>query len=94
MIKELKDILDFVIFRVGQHEIKTYSLVTVLLIFLITKLLIWLIRKGLFRKRKSGKLDHSNAYSLYQIIRYTPHCSAGWFRCSSGWGWPWSPANV
>jgi small-conductance mechanosensitive channel len=70
MIKELKDILDFVIFRVGQHEIKTYSLVTVLLIFLITKLLIWLIRKGLFRKRKSGKLDHSNAYSLYQIIRY------------------------
>ncbi|MFH0842552.1 MAG: mechanosensitive ion channel domain-containing protein [Bacteroidota bacterium] len=70
MVGDLKEIMDFVIFRAGQNEIKIYSVLTVLLIFIITKILILLTRKGLFRKRKSGKYDHSNAYSLYQIIRY------------------------
>ena len=70
MAERLKDLLSFVVIRFGEHELKIYSVLTVLLIFIITKLIIWLVKIGLFRKRKYGKLDHSNAYSLYQIIRY------------------------
>ncbi len=70
MVEGLKEILDFVVLRIGQHELKTNTLLTILIIFFITKLLIWFVRQGLFRKRRLKKLDHSNAYSLYQIIRY------------------------
>jgi small-conductance mechanosensitive channel len=70
MVESLKKILDFVIFRIGQYEIKSYTLLTILIILFVTKFLIWLVRQGLLRKRRSKKLDHSNAYSLYQIIRY------------------------
>jgi len=70
MIERLKETMDFVLFRIGDQEFKIYSLLTILIIFFITKLIILLVRRGLFRKRKSKKLDHSNAYSLYQIIRY------------------------
>ena len=70
MIEKLKEISEVVIFRIGQHEYNTYSILTILIIFFVTKLLIWLVRQGLFRKRRLKKLDHGNAYSLYQIIRY------------------------
>ncbi len=70
MVEGLKEILDFVVLRIGQHELKTNTLLTILIIFFLTKLLIWFVRLGLFRKRRLKKLDHSNAYSLYQIIRY------------------------
>ncbi|MCU0472316.1 MAG: mechanosensitive ion channel [Bacteroidales bacterium] len=70
MIQRLKYALDLVIIHIGEHELKIYSILTVLLVFFITKLLIMLVRKALFRKQKSRKLDHSSAYSLYQIIRY------------------------
>ncbi len=70
MVEHLEEILDYIIVRMGQHEIKIYSVLTILVIFFVTKLIILLVRKALFRKRKSRKFDHSNAYSLYQIIRY------------------------
>lgn len=70
MIERLKETMDFVLFRIGDQEFKIYSLLTILIIFFITKLIVLLVRRGLFRKRKSKKIDHSNAYSLYQIIRY------------------------
>jgi small-conductance mechanosensitive channel len=70
MIENLKNILDFIIFRIGQHEITINSLLTILIIFIITRLIIWLVKKGLFRKGRLKKLDHRNAYSLYQITRY------------------------
>lgn len=70
MTEGLKDILDFVVFRIGENEITLYTIFTVLIIFFITKLLIWLVKKTLFHKRNAKKLDPSNAYSLYQIIRY------------------------
>src|SRR4030042_856789 len=70
MIERLKETMDFVLFRIGDQEFKIYSLLTILIIFFITKLIVLLVRRGLFRKRKSKKIDHSNSYSLYQIIRY------------------------
>jgi small-conductance mechanosensitive channel len=66
----LNKILEFVVFRIGPHELKVLTLLTVLFIFLITKLLLWIIKIGIFRKRKFRKLDHSSSFSLYQIIKY------------------------
>jgi small-conductance mechanosensitive channel len=69
-METIKQMLEFVLFRVGTHELKAYSLLIVLFIFLMTKLLIWILKIGFFRKRRFRNLDHSSSYSLYQIIRY------------------------
>jgi small-conductance mechanosensitive channel len=69
-MEAINKILEFVVFRIGTHELKVSSLLLVLFIFLITKLLIWIIKIGFFKKRRFRKLDHSSSYSLYQIIRY------------------------
>ena len=63
-------ILEFVIFRIGGHELRVDTLLSVLLIFLVTKLLIWIIKIGVIKKRWFKKLDESTSFSLYQIIRY------------------------
>ncbi len=63
-------ILEFVIFRIGNHELRVYTLLVVLLIFLVTRLTLWLILKGILSRRKSKKLNRSNSYSLYKIIKY------------------------
>jgi len=63
-------ILEFVIFRIGGHELKIDTLLSVLLIFLVTKLLIWIIKIGVIKKRWFKKLYESTSFSLYQIIRY------------------------
>jgi len=66
----LKHFLELVLFRMSDHEIKVYTLLIVLLIFLGTKLILWLIRKAIFRKQTVKRIEMSNAYSLYQIIKY------------------------
>jgi small-conductance mechanosensitive channel len=69
-VETIRNILEFVVIRVGTHELKLYSILLAVFIFLITKLLIWLAKIAFFRKRRFKKLDHSSSYSLYQIFRY------------------------
>lgn len=69
-METIKQFLEFVILRVGTHELEVYSLLLVLLIFLMTKLFLWMVKIGFFRKRRFRNLDHSSSYSLYQIIKY------------------------
>lgn len=69
-METIKHILETVIFRVGKYEIMTSTLLIVLLIFVATKVLLWIIRKAIFRKRSLERIQMSNAYSLYQIIKY------------------------
>ncbi len=66
----INKILEFDIFRIGNHDLKAYTLLSALIIFLATKLLLRIIKVGLFRKRRFKKIDRSNSYSLFQIIRY------------------------
>lgn len=66
----VKKILEFELISVGDYKIQLYTIVTVLIIFLITKLILWLIKKALFRARRHKKLDKGSAYALLQIIRY------------------------
>jgi small-conductance mechanosensitive channel len=65
-----KHILEFVIIRLGNHELKVYTLLTVVLIILTTRLILWLLLKGIFNKNRNKKFNRSNSYSLFQIIKY------------------------
>jgi len=69
-LETLNNILDFVVFHVGKNEIRVSAFLLVLLIFIVTRFLLWIIRISIFRKRKFRKIDLSNSYSLYQIIKY------------------------
>ena len=62
--------LDLVLLSVGEYKIKVYSLVIIIIIFLITKLLLWLIKKTLFRRHKLHNFDIGSTYALFQIIKY------------------------
>jgi small-conductance mechanosensitive channel len=66
----INKILDFVLLRVGTHEFKVDTLLLIVFILVITKILIWLIKKGILKTTAFKKLDESNSYSLFQIIRY------------------------
>ncbi len=66
----IRNFLEFELISVGDYKIQVYTLVTILLIFLITKFVLWLIKKALTRQRKFKKLDKGSAYALFQIIRY------------------------
>jgi len=72
----LDKILEFVIFRIGEYELKVYTILAVLLIFLGTKLLLWILKIGVIKKRWFRKLDKSTSFSLYQIIRYVTWTTA------------------
>ena len=68
-METLKNFLELEMIHVGDFNIRVYTLVTILLIFLITKLILLIIRKTLF-SRKNSKLDVGASYSLLQIIKY------------------------
>ncbi|MBN1250795.1 MAG: mechanosensitive ion channel [Bacteroidales bacterium] len=69
-MKTITSYLELELLSVGDYKIRVYTLLYILLIFLITKLTLWLIKKTLFRKHKYNKLDIGNTYALYQIIKY------------------------
>ena len=59
-----------VILKIGDHNITVSTLLIVILIFLVTKILLWIIKKTIFRKQTIERMQMSNAYSLFQIIKY------------------------
>jgi small-conductance mechanosensitive channel len=69
-METLKKFLEFELISAGEYKILVYTLVAILIIFLVTKLILWLIKNTLFRKRKFNKLDKGSAYALFQIIKY------------------------
>ncbi|MBT8292318.1 MAG: mechanosensitive ion channel [Eudoraea sp.] len=69
-METLRKFLEFELFSAGDYNIRVYTLVIILIIFLITKLILWLIKKTIYGKRRIKKLDKGSAYALFQIIKY------------------------
>ena len=69
-METLREFLEFDLITLGKNTIRVYTLVTILLIFLVTRFILWLIKKALFRKTQFSKLDKGNLYALFQIIKY------------------------
>lgn len=63
-------ILNFNLLKIGDYQIKMYTIVIIILIFFITKLILWLLRKTVYRKQLFNKLDDGTAYAIFQIIKY------------------------
>jgi small-conductance mechanosensitive channel len=66
----IKKILEYIILRIGNFELKVSTLLLVILIFVSTRILLWIIRKAIFRKGLVKRMEASNTYSFYQIIKY------------------------
>ena len=69
-METLTKFLEYELIAFGETKIQVYTLMSILIIFIITKLIIWLIKKTLFRKAKFKKFDIGNTYALFQIIKY------------------------
>jgi small-conductance mechanosensitive channel len=62
--------LRFELFTVGEYQLKVYTILIVILIYVVTRLIIWLVKKTLYRKQSNDKLDIGNTYAIFQIIKY------------------------
>jgi len=69
-METVRNILKLIILKIGDHNITVSTLLIVILIFLVTKILLWIIKKTIFRKQTIERMQMSNAYSLFQIIKY------------------------
>lgn len=78
-METVRHILETVLFRIGKYEIITSDLLIVVLIYVAARLLLWIIKKAIFRSGNVERIQMSNAYSLYQIIRYLLWIIAGLF---------------
>ena len=68
-METLKNFLELELINIGDFHIRIYTLVVVLIIFLITKILLIVIKKTL-SNGKYRKLDKGANYALFQIIKY------------------------
>ena len=66
----LQDILDQVIFTLGDYSLKVGMIVKVLLIIIVTRLLLLIIKRMLFRRSEVDEHQSGNIQAVYQIIRY------------------------
>lgn len=62
--------LRFELFTIGEYNLKVYTILIVILIYIVTRLIIWLVKKTLYRKQSAEKLDIGNTYAIFQIIKY------------------------
>ncbi len=69
-METLRDFLELELLTLGESTIRVYTIVTVIIIFLVTKVTLWLIKKTLFRKNEFKRLERGNIYALFQIIKY------------------------
>jgi len=69
-METIRNFLELELISVGEYKIRIFTLVTILIIFLITKIVLWVIKKTLSRKSKFNNLDIGSSYALFQIIRY------------------------
>ena len=70
MQETITTILEFELLNIANHKIRVFTLVSILVIYVLTKICLYLIKKALFRKQKVTKTDPGNTYALFQIIKY------------------------
>jgi small-conductance mechanosensitive channel len=68
-METIKNFLELELIHVGKFSLQVYSLIIILIIFLMTNLIVFLAKKTLLRN-KNRKLDIGTSYALLQIIKY------------------------
>lgn len=66
----IKNVLEFELLNVADYKIRLYTLVVIILIFIVTNLLLYLVKKTMLRSQQIRKLDKGNTLALFQILKY------------------------
>tara|TARA_R110002096_G_scaffold436050_1_gene666060 strand:- start:4028 stop:4870 length:843 start_codon:yes stop_codon:yes gene_type:complete len=69
-MEQIKDFLDYTLFSIGKTTIHVYSLVGIVVIFLLARIILWLIKKFLQRKVAKNSIDPGKSYAILQIFSY------------------------
>jgi len=69
-MKEINEILNFELFKLGEYTFKVYTLGIFILVFILAHLILWGIKKLLFRKTTESSIDKGSLMAVYQIIKY------------------------
>jgi small-conductance mechanosensitive channel len=69
-MEKLNNLLNSELISIGEYHIRVYTLVSLLLIYILTKVILWAIKAAIFRKYRFAKIDNRNTYALFQIIKY------------------------
>jgi len=69
-MKEINEILNFELFKLGEYTFKVYTLGIFILVFILAHLILWGIKKILFRKTNENSVDKGSLMAVYQIIKY------------------------
>ena len=69
-MQQIKEFLDYTLFSVGNTTIHVYSLVGIVVIFLLAKILLWLLKKFFQRKVSKNSIDPGKSYAILQILSY------------------------
>jgi small-conductance mechanosensitive channel len=70
-MERITKFLEFELIHIGDYNLKIYTILSILIIFLIVKTILWLIKKALnSEKSKFFKIEQGSSHALYQIIKY------------------------
>ncbi|MCF8308517.1 MAG: mechanosensitive ion channel [Bacteroidales bacterium] len=70
IIDKIKNVLQYEIFNSDNITLNISDLIFVVIIFFLTRLVIAIIRKIFFRPAERKKLSHSQAYTLFKVLKY------------------------
>lgn len=68
-MKTINDFLEIELIHIGEFNVRVFTLLSIIAIYLSTKLVLFLIKKALFNKKPS-KADIGANYALLKIIKY------------------------
>jgi small-conductance mechanosensitive channel len=69
ILHNIKALLEYTIFSIGNFKLTTWSLVTIALVLLATRFVIFLIKKFV-QRRLSGDTDSGRIYAVVQVTQY------------------------
>lgn len=69
-METIKNFLEIELIHIGEFNVRVYTLVSIIAIYMTTKLVLMLIKKALFRKRNTQEFDIGASYALLKIIKY------------------------
>lgn len=70
MMKNIKEFLEYQIYKIGNFELNVFDIVNLAIIFLVARLILWIMHKYFGRKSKEGRIDHGKQYAIMQLVTY------------------------
>ena len=66
----IKEILSYKLVNLGNLTISAYSLIVIIILFLLTLFFLKIIKRFFHKRVKEGKIDKGTSFSIYSILRY------------------------